>query len=143
MNVQSLKENLVGSIDTWIGCRIDEMVKANPSLAIPSAYMKRAAHNIIAKNKEGLEQKIDGLSLFLADENGEIDTNTLFEDAKNMLSFMEAQSFEIGIIRGTIGEGMVTIDLPDNILTTILFGSKKSMNITPDDVMELKEILTI
>lgn len=143
MNVQSLKEKIVGSIDTWIGCRIDEMVKANPSLAIPSVYMKRAARNIIAKNKEKLEQKVDGFSLFLADENGEIDTDTLFEDAKNVLATMEAQSFDVGAIHGSVGNGAVTIDLPDNILTTVLFGSKKSVSITPDDIVELKEILTI
>ena len=54
MNITELKEKLLESVDVWADARIDDMVKANPMLAIPSVYMKRAAHNIISKNKEQL-----------------------------------------------------------------------------------------
>ena len=56
MNVTELKEKLLTSLDLWADARIDDMVKANQMLAIPSVYMKRAAHNIIAKHK-GIWQK--------------------------------------------------------------------------------------
>ena len=36
----------------------------------------------------------------------------------------------------------VLIDLPDNIITTILFGSKKSISFTKDDFEELKSMVT-
>ena len=52
MNVTEFKEKLLESVDVWADARIDDMVKANPMLAIPSVYMKRAAHNIISKNKD-------------------------------------------------------------------------------------------
>lgn len=52
MNVTELKEKLLTSLDLWADARIDDMVKANQMLAIPSVYMKRAAHNIIAKHKD-------------------------------------------------------------------------------------------
>lgn len=131
----------MASMDTWASCRIDEMAKSNPALVIPSVYMKRAAHNIIAKNKTQWEQQIDNVSLFLADDNGNIDTDTFFEDVKSMLSAMDAYPFDLGVIRGYIGEGSISIDIPDNIITTMLFGSKKSISITPDDIMELKDLL--
>lgn len=36
----------------------------------------------------------------------------------------------------------LSIDLPDNIITTILFGSKKSISFTKDDFEELKSLVT-
>lgn len=58
MNLQKLKERLAPSIETWIDARIDDMIKGNPSLAIPSVYMKRAAHNIVCRNKENGKRKL-------------------------------------------------------------------------------------
>lgn len=52
MNVTELKEKLLTSLDLWADARISDMVKENPALAIPSVYMKRASHNIIAKHKD-------------------------------------------------------------------------------------------
>ena len=52
MNVTELKEKLLTSLDLWADARISDMVKENPALAIPSVYMKRASHNIIANNKD-------------------------------------------------------------------------------------------
>ena len=52
MNVTELKEKLLTSLDLWADARISDMVKETPALAIPSVYMKRASHNIIAKNKD-------------------------------------------------------------------------------------------
>ena len=43
MNVTELKEKLLTSLDLWADARIDDMVKANQMLAIPSVYMKRVA----------------------------------------------------------------------------------------------------
>ena len=51
MKIEALKEKLMSSVDLWADAQIDDMVKGNPMLAIPSVYIKRAAHNIIAKNK--------------------------------------------------------------------------------------------
>lgn len=43
---------------------------------------------------------------------------------------------------GSLGGGTLSIDLPDNIITTILFGSKKIINFTKDDFQELKSLVT-
>lgn len=58
MNVTELKEKLLTSLDLWADARISDMVKVNPALAIPSVYMKRASHNIIAKNKDSWGKSI-------------------------------------------------------------------------------------
>lgn len=142
MNVTELKEKLLTSLDLWADARISDMVKENPALAIPSVYMKRASHNIIAKNKESWGKSIDNATLFITDEDGNIDADTIFSDLMQMLENISNYEFDLGFIKGRIDGGVLTIDLPDNIITTILFGSKKSINFTKDDFEELKSLIT-
>lgn len=142
MNVTELKEKLLTSLDLWADARISDMVKENPALAIPSVYMKRASHNIIAKNKESWSKSIDNATLFIADEDGNIDADTIFSDLMQMLENISNYEFDLGFIKGRIDGGALVIDLPDNIITTILFGSKKSISFTKADFEELRSLVT-
>lgn len=142
MNVTELKEKLLTSLDLWADARIDDMVKANQMLAIPSVYMKRAAHNIIAKHKDSWGKSIDNATLFIADEDGNIDADTIFSDLMQMLENISNYEFDLGFIKGRIDGGTLSIDLPDNIITTILFGSKKSISFTKTDFEELRSLIT-
>ena len=142
MNVTELKEKLLTSLDLWADARISDMVKGNPALAIPSVYMKRASHNIIAKNKDSWGKSIGNATLFIADENGNIDADTIFTDLMQMLESISNYEFDLGFVKGRIDDGILTIDLPDNIITNILFGSKKSISFTKTDFDELKSLIT-
>jgi hypothetical protein len=142
MNVTELKEKLLTSLDLWADARISDMVKENPALAIPSVYMKRASHNIIAKHKDSWGKSIDNATLFIADEDGNIDADTIFSDLMQMLENISNYEFDLGFIKGRIDGGALIIDLPDNIITTILFGSKKSISFTKTDFEELKSLIT-
>ena len=142
MNITELKEKLLTSLDLWADARISDMAKENPALAIPSVYMKRAAHNIIAKNKDSWGQSIDNATIFIADEDGNIDADTIFSDLMQMLENISNYEFDFGIIKGRIDSGALVIDLPDNIITTIFFGSKKSISFTKDDFEELRSLIT-
>lgn len=141
MNIPELKEKLLTSLDFWADARISDMVKDNPALAIPSVYMKRAAHNVIAKNKESWGKSIDNATLFIADEDGNIDADTIFSDLMQMLENISNYEFDLGFIKGRIKDGAISVDLPDNIITTILFGSKKSISFTKSDFEELKSLI--
>ena len=142
MNVTELKEKLLTSLDLWADARISDMVKETPALAIPSVYMKRASHNIIAKNKDSWGKSIDNATLFIADENGNIDADTIFTDLMQMLESISNYEFDLGFVKGRIDGGTLSIDLPDNIITNILFGSKKSISFTKTDFEELKSLIT-
>ena len=142
MNVTELKEKLLTSLDLWADARISDMVKENPALAIPSVYMKRASHNIIAKHKDSWGKSIDNATLFIADEDGNIDADTIFSDLMQMLENISNYEFDLGFIKGRIDGGALAIDLPDNIITTILFGSKKSISFTKADFEELRSLVT-
>ena len=142
MNVTELKEKLLTSLDLWADARISDMVKENPALAIPSVYMKRASHNIIAKHKDSWGKSIDNATLFIADEDGNIDADTIFTDLMQMLESISNYEFDLGFVKGRIDGGTLSIDLPDNIITTILFGSKKSISFTKTDFDELRSLIT-
>ena len=142
MNATELKEKLLTSLDLWADARISDMVKENPALAIPSVYMKRASHNIIAKHKDSWGKSIDNATLFIADEDGNIDADTIFSDLMQMLENISNYEFDLGFIKGRIDGGALVIDLPDNIITTILFGSKKSISFTKNDFEELRSLIT-
>ena len=59
-----------------------------------------------------------------------------------MLENISNYEFDIGVIKGRIDGGALIIDLPDNIITTILFGSKKSISFTKNDFEELRSLIT-
>lgn len=71
-----------------------------------------------------------------------MDADTIFSDLMQMLENMSNYEFDLGFIKGRIDGGAITIDLPDNIVTTILFGSKKSISFAKEDFEELKNLLT-
>lgn len=141
MNIPTLKDKILDSLDLWLEERIDDMIKDNTSLAIPSVYLKRGCHNIINKYEGKISEGIDNAALFLTDENGNIDAKTIIEDIMKIFSSMEETSFDIGIIKGIVGKGKVSLTLPDNILTNIVFGSNKAITFNEDDFLELKDLL--
>lgn len=141
MNIPILKDKILDSLDLWLEERIDDMIKDNTSLAIPSVYLKRGCHNIINKYEGKISEGIDNAALFLTDENGNIDAKTVFEDIMKIFSSMEETSFDLGIIKGIVGKGKLSLTLPDNILTNIVFGSNKAITFNEDDFLELKDLL--
>lgn len=138
MNIQTLKETFLENIDVWLKERIDEMVRSNQKLLLPSVYIKRGCHNIINKYEGKVSKGIDNAALFFADEEGNIDTETVFADAMELLKNMEDYPFDLGVVRGVIGKGRVAIALPDNILTNMVFGENKTLTLGEEDFRALK-----
>lgn len=141
MNVSALRDKILDSLDIWLEERVDDMLKGNASMAIPAVYIKRGCHNIIKKYEVKISDGIEKASLFLADEDGNIDANTLFKDAMELFKCMEETTFDFGLVDGVIGKGKVSINLPDNILLNILFGNKKTITFNENDFLELKSLL--
>ena len=134
-NITELKDKLADSLQLWIDERIDGLVLNNPQLKVASVYLKRGAKNFLAKQKDGIGDMIDNAALFLCD------ADLLFNDMLSMLREMEEMPFGKGFIRGTIGKGSIRFALPDNPITSILFGKTGAIKITDADLMELKKLL--
>lgn len=141
MNIPTLKESLITHLPQWIDERIDNLVASNPAMTVVSAYLKRGAQNYLALNRERIGSAIEGSALFIANEQGEVNINTLFEDFKAMFDALPLYPFDLGFTHGTIGKGEIRIALPDNLLCTILFGNIQTISIKAEDFLALKSFL--
>ena len=141
MNLQPLKERLPEAAVRWADARIDDMAQGDARLSIASVYMKRAVRNVAALYAKRMQEAVDGMALFVADENGDVDADTLMHDAVEMLRAMPRQEWDVSLLHGTVGEGKVEIELPDNALTTLLLGSKKTIAIDADELTGLKALI--
>lgn len=141
MNINELKKKLLDSADFWVEQRIDELVERNPKMAVASVYLKRGARNWLAKERDTISKTMDGVAMFIADGEGNVNTETLFDDLINLFTAMDEMPYDYGMVKGTIGKGKIRIDIPDNILTNILFGNSDAITITDDDIKELKELI--
>ena len=137
-----LKDKAIDSLGLWIEGRIDDFVSQNPGMKVASVYMKRGAKNYLARERGRIEKTIDNAALFICDEEGNIDSDMLFNDMLTMFKEMEETPFGKGIIQGTIGKGVVRFKLPDGPIFNLLFGNTGAIKITEADLLELKELFT-
>ena len=137
-----LKEKVIDGLHKWMDERIGQFIQDNPSIIPVGKYLKRGVSNMIAKGDERISKGIDGLMMFIADENGEYDMDMLFDDALSMFKAMPETPFDMGVLRGTIGGGVVRVQLPDNPIVTLFMGNTGAIRITENDFKELKAILT-
>lgn len=141
MNPTELKEKISDSLQMWIDERIDNLSTNYPKLKTASVYLKRGARNYILHQQEKINSAIDNASLFLCDENGEIDIEILFSDFMQMFRDMDEVDFGNGIIEGTLGKGAIRFILPNSPITNLLFGDTEAIKITDADILELKKII--
>lgn len=136
----SLKNKMVDSLEVWADNRIDDFVSQNPNLKVASVYMKRGAKNYLARERDKIENVIDNASLFICDEDGNIDADMLFKDMMTMFKDMDETPFGKGFLQGTIGKGMIRFKLPDNPVFNLMFGNTGAIKITEADFIELKDL---
>ena len=141
MNINELKECLPEAVGHWAEERIDALVAERPELAVASAYLKRGAKNIVAAYGTRMGERLDAAALFLADENGNVDADTLTEDAAKMLDALPETPFKMGVFGGSVGAGRIRVALPDNILTTLLLGDRKTIAFGGEDISALAEYI--
>ena len=138
--LEAVKTKFNKAAHTWIDDRIDDFTRNNPQLKTVSTYLKRGAKNYLLKEDKKINELIDGLSLFICDENGNIDVNMLFDDFIEMFNSMEEREFNLGILIGNLGSGAMKIEIPNNLLTNLVFGNMGYIRITSGDLVELKEL---
>lgn len=137
-----LKDKVVSSLHKWADDRISQFVSGNPALAPVEKYLKRGVTNMLNRESQKIEDGIDNLMLFIADENGNYDMDMFFDDALSMFKSMPETPFDMGLLHGTVGNGVVRVQLPDNPLVSLFMGNMGAVKITGDDFMELKSILS-
>lgn len=137
-----LKSRLINSVEIWAEERVDSFVSGNTAFKPLGKYLKRGVHNILVQKDKEITDKVEGFMMFVADENGNYDKEELFDDAMNVFKSMKPYKFEQGFLKGTIGEGSILIELPDNGLMNFILGDTNAIRVTEADFLELKSIFT-
>lgn len=137
-----LTGNIKVAIKDWANGKIDELSADRPKLKAASVYLKRGLSNYIEREDRRINSMVDGLSLFIADKDGNIDTDTLIDDAVEMFKTMDVNIADIGMFKIEYGKGAVTVNIPHNVFFDMIFGDLGQVRITADDLLEIKEMIS-
>lgn len=129
------------AVRKWANGKIDELSASRPRLKAASVYLKRGLNNYMEREDKRINSMVDGLAMFVADKDGNIDTDMLIDDAVTMFKGMDVAYAEIGSFGIEYGKGAVTINIPHNVLFDMIFGDLGKITITADDLLEIKAMM--
>lgn len=135
-NIEAFKTDMLGGLHRWLDSMVNELCDGNRMPMALAPYLKRGINNAIIRYDAKLQSYIDTATMFIADENGNIDSRNFITDMVQMFRSMPQRGTQIGGMRITYGEGTIEAQLPDNWLTR-LFGDVGKIKITAEDIDRL------
>lgn len=135
-----LKSDLLANIEEWANYKIDALVECKPDLKLASTYLKRGMRNWLARESESIDRMVDNISLFISDEEGNINTDIVFDDLLEMFKSMDVQKAEMGIFCIEYGKGEIKINIPHNPIIDMFMGDLGQIKITCEDILEIKDL---
>ena len=139
--VSKLKGELSDSLMIWAGERIDEFVKGKPVLSVVGSHLKRRLENEMTFNSDKMSKYLNEAAMWMMDKDGNVKSDIIVDDFISILKNMKETTFSNGFLKGSIGGGSININLPQNSITSFIFGDTKAIKITENDLLELKELL--
>ena len=136
-----LTDDMKDAIRKWAYGKIDELSASRPRLKAASVYLKRGMNNYLEREGKLINSMVDGLTMFVADKDGNIDTDMLIDDAVTMFKEMDVAYAEIGAFGIEYGKGSVTINIPHNVFLDMIFDDLGKITITADDLLEIKALM--
>lgn len=140
--VGKIKADISQALQQWSGSKIDALITAHPQLKPMSIYLRRGVANYLQRIEGEIDSAVDMLTLFAADEAGDIDAGTLIGDAVEMFKLTDVHEAKVGILDLTYGAGEVVLSLPHNPILDIFVGDLGVIKLTADDLLELRNYLT-
>ena len=135
-NIDAFKADMLGGLHRWLDSMVNELCDGNRMPLVLAPYLKRGVNNAMIRYDTKLQSYIDTATMFVADENGNIDSRNFITDAVQMFRSMPQRGTQIGGMRITYGEGTIEAQLPDNWLTRLL-GDVGTIRITAEDIDRL------
>lgn len=136
-----LTGDLKAAVRKWAYGKIDELSAGRPRLKAASVYLKRGLNNYMEREDKRINSMVDGLSMFVADKDGNIDTDMLIDDAVTMFKEMDVNYTDMGAFGIEYGKGAVTINIPHNVFLDMIFGDLGKITITAEDLLEIKSLM--
>ena len=134
-DINRFKGQLKSTLQQWGNRKIDEIFPNKPQM---KAFAKNGLNNIMARMDAKLNKYIDGLVLFVGNENGVIDTDTMVDMAAEVFKEMEPNRYQFEFMDIEVGRGKVVFNLPQNFMFDLLFGKSGNITMTVDDILEMK-----
>ena len=135
-NIDAFKADMLGGLHRWLDSMVSELCDGNRMPMALAPYLKRGINNAMHRYDAQLQSYIDTATMFIADENGNIDSRNFITDMVQMFRSMPQRGTQIGGMRITYGEGTIEAQLPDNWLTRLL-GDVGTIRITAEDIDRL------
>ena len=135
-NIDAFKTDILGGLHRWLDSMVNELCDGNRMPMVLAPYLKRGINNAMIRYDAKLQSYIDTAAMFIADENGNIDSRNFITDMVQMFRSMPQRGTQIGGMRITYGEGTIEAQLPDNWLTRML-GDVGTIRITAEDIDRL------
>lgn len=139
--ISKLTSDIKKSVKVWGENKIDELCVERPRLKPASVYLKRGLNNWLDREGAQVEGMVNTLTLFAADKDGNIDTDTLIDDAVNIFREMDVNYAQLGAFAIEYGKGSVIISIPHNVFLDMIFADLGKITITADDLLELKNLI--
>lgn len=136
-DISKFKGQLKSALQQWGNSKIDEIFPNKPQI---KAFAKNGLNNIMARMDAKLNKYIDGLVLFVGNENGVIDTDAMVDMAAEMFKEMEPNRYQFEFMDIEVGRGKVVFNLPQSFMFDLLLGKSGNITMTVDDILEMKEL---
>lgn len=136
-DINRFKGQLKSTLQQWGNSKIEEIFPNKPQM---QAFAKNGLNNIMARMDAKLNKYIDGLVLFVGNENGVIDTDTMVDMAAEVFKEMEPNRYQFEFMDIEVGRGKVVFNLPQNFMFDLLLGKSGNITMTVDDILEMKEL---
>ena len=141
-DINILKGNIKTALMQWSEGKLNALCMAHPQLKPMSVYLRRGLTNYLDRIDDKVDSAVDMLLLFVADKDGNIDTDTLINDAVEMFKLSDVHQSNIGVFDLTYGAGEILLTMPHNPLLDIFFGNLGQIKLTAEDLLELRNYLT-
>lgn len=140
-NLTELKTDAANAAHMWVDNKVNELISKHPKLSSIKDNIANAGHNLIYKYENDIQTMIDKFSIFLANKNGEISSDDLINAFGNIFDNMDTHTFDLGVTNITVGQGNLTIDVPDNMMMRLMFGNIGKVKFNTKDLLELKTLM--
>ena len=137
-DVNRFKGEIKTAFQSWAESKI-EVLFANKAAA--RTFMKNGLNNMMNRFDGKINSYIDYLFMFVADENGVVDSDTMIDTMASLFKEMQPRKYPLGMVDVSVGNGELVVDLPHNFFLEMLVGDLGKVKFTTEDINEFKNLL--
>lgn len=137
-DINLLKGKVKDAALGWISSQIDYLL---PNKVAGRAMLKNAANNLLTRFDGKINEGIDAAFLLFADQNGNIDSDTVVDSLCSMFEEMDITEYSFYGFDAKIGKGEMCIEFPRSFLSELIAGELGGVKITSSDIKQIKDYL--